>query len=52
MDNKEIMEELQLHKVSPCDIKQIQIKNRRYDSQCIYLLYFKKSEEIKISTLR
>ena len=52
MDNNEIMEELQLHKVSPCDIKQIQIKNRRYDSQCIYLLYFKKSEGIKISTLR
>lgn len=52
MDNNEILAELKSHRVTPCDIKKIQIKNRRYDSQCIYLLYFKKTEGIKISELR
>lgn len=42
------------YKVKPLDIKIIQKKtqNKRYDDECIYLLYFQKKDNMKIENLR
>ena len=52
MELKELKEELNRVGIMPVDIKHIDIKNKRYQDQCIYLLYFLKKDNIKISTLR
>jgi hypothetical protein len=52
LDLEDLKKELHEQKLSPIDIKKLKIRNMRYDHQCHYLLYFKKSDKIKISTLR
>lgn len=52
MDLPELKSELKSLKIDACDVKKLQIKKRRYDSQCIYLIYFMKAQGIKISQLR
>jgi hypothetical protein len=37
---------------NPDDIKKLNIKEQRYDFQCNYILYFKKTRKIKISDIR
>ena len=40
MEINDLYEELSYKEIFPCDIKKLQIFQRRYDSQCIILLYF------------
>ena len=52
MEINDLKDELELKEVFPCDIKKLQIFKPRFDKQCIYMLYFMKSDGIKISNLR
>lgn len=52
MEINDLFEELSYKEIFPCDIKKLEIFKRRYDNQCIFLLYFKKIEGIKIANLR
>jgi hypothetical protein len=47
-----VREKLKDEKLFPVDIKKLKIKESKYDDQCHFLLYFKKSDKIKISQLR
>lgn len=48
----ELMEHLNLVGIKPSVIKIMNIHQKRYSDHCVYLLYFLKSEKIKISVLR
>lgn len=52
MSINDLQKELNQLGVVPCDIKKIEIKKKKYEDQCIYLLYFLKKSNIKIATLR
>jgi hypothetical protein len=47
-----IKENLNHEKLFPVEVKKLKINNTKYDYQCHYLLYFKKSDKIKISQVR
>lgn len=52
MGMDELMTELKDVGVHPAKVSQMRVKTQKYDDHCVYLLYFKKSEKIKISSLR
>lgn len=52
MDLNDLVVELKRLGIAPADIKTIEIKRKRYDEQCIYLLYFLKKDNIKVANLR
>ncbi len=46
---KDLLNEANVH---PCDIKVMNIHQKRYEDHCLYLLYFLKNQKVKISNLR
>lgn len=55
MNVNELKNELSTtHKIRPVDIKIIEprIQNKRYDEECIYILYFQKKDNMKIEMLK
>lgn len=52
IDVSEISKELATKELNPCDIKKISIKKPHQDEQLMYIIYFKKSQSIKISDVR
>lgn len=51
-DVADIKEELKSKKLLPVEVKTLSIKASRYDSHTNYIVYFKKSDQIKIGQLR
>lgn len=51
-DVKHIKSELIKHEIDPFEIKKLNIKKSRYDSQTNYLCYFKKSSNVNLQNLR
>jgi hypothetical protein len=49
---EKIQNELVLRGFNPCDIKLFKIRRTRYEHHTNYLVYFKKSEGVKLSQLR
>ena len=52
MDITEITKELILNEINPCNVKKIQIKKPKQDEQTLFLVYFKRDQQTKISELR
>lgn len=52
MQVSELKDHLESVGVKPIEIKIMNIHQKRFADHCVYLLYFMKSEKIKISTLR
>lgn len=52
MPINELSAELKTKGVEPIQIKQLTIKKPRFEGEAIYLLYFKKSQKIRITDLR
>ena len=52
MDTIDITNELTLNKIDPCNVKKLQIKKPQREEHTLYLIYFKKSQQTKISDLR
>lgn len=52
MEVNDLKVELNALGIQPKEIKRLEIRNKRYDDQCIYLLYFSKKDKVKISDLR
>lgn len=52
LDIEALRVEITKHNLNPVDIKKFRIKNPKYDGQMHYLLYFKKSERVSLSTLK
>ena len=52
MDISEITNELVLNEINPCNVKKIQIKKPQRDEQTVFIVYFKKDQQTKISDLR
>jgi hypothetical protein len=52
MEIDELKEHLNEADIKPADIKKMSIKNKLYSDHCLYLLYFPKSDKVKISELR
>lgn len=51
-DVADVKEELKSKNLLPVEVKTLNIKSSRYDSHTNYIVYFKKSDQIKISQLR
>lgn len=52
MDTEEIENVLKEFNINPLDIKKMIVKEPKFELQCNYLLYFKKSDNIRISDLK
>lgn len=52
MPTDELLNELERVGITPKDAKIIEPRSKKYDDQVIYVLYFNKSEKIKIENLR
>ena len=52
MNAEELKKELNVLGIVPVEIKILEIRNKKYADQCIYLLYFLKKDGIRISGLR
>lgn len=52
MPEDELMNHLKEIKISPIKIKRMIVKNVKYSDHCVYLIYFKKTDKVKISHLR
>jgi hypothetical protein len=52
LEISDIKNELNALNFHPEDIKKLTIKEQKYDFHCNYILYFKKSQKIKISDIR
>lgn len=52
MELKELKNELSRERIFPADIKKLTIRKKMYDDHCVYLLYFKKTDKIRVADLR
>lgn len=52
MPINQLSAELSSKNISPVLIKQLALKEKRYDGEAIYLLYFKRSQNIRLADLR
>lgn len=52
METTELMQLLNEINVNPTAIKSMSIHQKKYADHCVYLLYFKKDDKVKISVLR
>lgn len=52
MPEDELMSHLKDVEISPIKIKRMIVKNVKYSDHCVYLIYFRKTEKIKIAILR
>lgn len=48
----EVTAELNFKSISPVLIKQLTLKDKRYDGEAIYSLYFKRSQNVRLADLR
>ena len=52
MPEDELTNHLKAMEISPIKIKRMIVKNSKYSDHCVYLIYFKKTDKVKISQLR